>query len=146
MTHNAVPQRALEPTLRGGRNMNSVARALYYIRAVEDFLHDTIQLRYAFLSLDAISRRNPITGDRGRDHGRGHPNRDPYASDARLHPTIYDSCSSSAPGFRAARGANVPPARYDSRGALWLRADCDRLLQCVVGSRHRRAGPERLQI
>ena len=60
-----MPQRAREPTFRGGRNMNSVTRARYYIRAVEDFLHDTIQLRYAFLSLDAISRRNPISGDSG---------------------------------------------------------------------------------
>jgi len=85
-----------------------------------------------------------LSGDRGRDHGRGHPNRDPSASDDRPHPTIYDFPSSSARALREGRGADVQPARSDSHGAQSLRAACDPLSQCAAGSRRQRAGLERL--
>src|SRR5215472_5279815 len=88
---------------------------------------------------------NFLSGD---NHGRGRdrPNRDPYATDARLHPTICDSRSSSAPALHAGCDAISLPPRSGSRGARWLRADCGRLWRRVAGSRRQRAELERLQI
>jgi hypothetical protein len=87
---------------------------------------------------------NLLSGD-NRGHGRDRPNRGQYAPDARLHPTIYDSRSSSAPALHAGCDATSLPPRSDSRGARWPRADCDRLSRRVAGSRRQRAGLERLQ-
>jgi hypothetical protein len=42
------------------------------------------------VAVEAASRKKQLSGDRGHDHGRGHPNRDPSASDDHLHPTTDD--------------------------------------------------------
>jgi hypothetical protein len=86
-----------------------------------------------------------LSGD-NRGRGRDRPNRDPYATGARLHPTICDSRPNSAPALHAGCGAILPPPHFDSRGARWPRADCDRLSRRVAGSRHLRAELEHLQI
>jgi hypothetical protein len=41
---------------------------------------------------------------------RGHPNLARYASDVRLHPTIYEGRSSSAPALHVVHGVCVRPA------------------------------------
>ena len=40
-----------------------------------------------------------LSDGRGLDRDRGHPNRVPYASDARVHPTIYDAHSATRSGL-----------------------------------------------
>ena len=94
-----------------------------------------------FRQLTLKARR--LSGDRGRD--RGHPNRGPYASDARVHPTIYDGCSSSAPALRVVHDAGVRPACSGSHNAQWLRAACGPRAQHGAGNRRYRRAEEALR-
>ena len=78
-----------------------------------------------------------LSGGRGRGRDRCHPNLVPHASDARVHPTIYDWRSSSAPALRVVHDAVVRPAGSGSHDAQWLRAACGRRAQCGAGNPRR---------
>jgi hypothetical protein len=80
------------------------------------------------------------SGGRGRDHGRDHPSRGPYANGARLRPTTCARASSSTHEPRAIGGARFPPAYFASRGVRQLGAGDGRLLRCAAGMilHHRR--------
>ena len=75
--------------------------------------------------------------DRGRDRDRGHPNRVPHASDARVHPTIYDGRSSTTPALGVVHDAVVRHVCSGSHDAQWLRATCGRRAQRVAGNPRR---------
>jgi len=73
--------------------------------------------------------------DRGRGHGR--PNRDPCASDARLHPTIYGIYPSNIRVPHAAGGAHAPLVDCSIRDAQLLREACGQPSQGDAGkNRH----------
>src|ERR1700704_3817037 len=73
-------------------------------------------------------------GDSVRDPHR--PSRVLCASDARPHPTTCDSYSSNARELHASCGVRVRLADFDTHGARWLHAGCDRLLRFDDGTIH----------
>jgi hypothetical protein len=87
-----------------------------------------------------LLRGTRLSGCRGRVRDHDHPNRVPYASDAHVHPTIYDWRSSSVPALRVVHDAGVLPARSYSHGAQWLRAACGPRAQRGAGNRRDRRG------
>ena len=58
------------------------------------------------------------------------------ASDARLHPTSDDRCSSNARELRPGCGVRGQLAHFDTHDARWPHATCDRLLRFDAGMLH----------
>jgi hypothetical protein len=73
-------------------------------------------------------------GDSVRDPHRA--SRVLCASDVRPHPTTCDSYSSNARELHASCGVRVRIADFDTHGARWLHAGCDRLLRFDDGTIH----------